>query len=88
VALVRIEQLAPLHYEKIVQALERYPNASQIVWFQEEHKNAGAWRYVQPRISVILEALKKKGKIRTDELLCVARKTSASPAVGKKSKHE
>ena len=88
VALVRIEQLAPLHYARIVDAILRYPNAKDIVWFQEEARNAGAWRYVEPRLSVILETLKAQGKIRTSELQCVSRKTSAAPAVGKKSWHD
>ena len=68
--------------------LKQYSNASEIVWFQEEARNAGAWRYVEPRISVVLEVLKKKGQIKTNELTCISRKTSASPAVGKKSKHD
>lgn len=68
--------------------LERYPNARQIVWFQEEHRNSGAWTYVQPRISAVLEIMKKEGKIATGHLECVSRKTSASTAVGKKKKHD
>jgi 2-oxoglutarate dehydrogenase complex dehydrogenase (E1) component-like enzyme len=88
IAIVRIEQLAPLHYSNLVEIFEKYSNASDIIWFQEEHKNAGAWSYIYPRISVLLEVLKKKGKIQTDELQCISRKTSASPAVGKKSKHD
>ena len=87
VALVRIEQLAPLHYAGIVKVIKRYPNVKQVVWFQEEHKNSGAWSYVYPRISSVLEWLKKEGKINNSELKCVSRKTSASPAIGKKTKH-
>lgn len=43
VALVRIEQVAPLHYSGLIKIFEKYSNASEIIWFQEEHKNAGAW---------------------------------------------
>ena len=88
VALVRIEQIAPLHYESLVKILSKYSNARQVVWFQEEHRNSGAWSYVQPRISVILEWLHKNNKVQSSHLECVSRKTSASTAVGKKKKHD
>jgi 2-oxoglutarate dehydrogenase E1 component len=85
---VRIEQIAPLHYSALVSVLERYVNATQIVWFQEEHRNSGAWNYVNPRISVVLEWLHRNGKVKSSLLECVSRKTSASTAVGKKKKHD
>jgi 2-oxoglutarate dehydrogenase complex dehydrogenase (E1) component-like enzyme len=34
VAIVRIEQIAPLHYAELVRVLERYSNATEITWFQ------------------------------------------------------
>ena len=88
VALIRIEQLAPLHYSFLVKIFEKYNNASEIIWFQEEHRNAGAWTYVNPRISVLLEVLKQKNKIKTGVLDCISRKTSPVPATGRKHQHE
>ena len=88
VALVRIEQIAPLHYSGLIKIFEKYSNASEIIWFQEEHKNAGAWQYLNPRISLVLEVLKKKNKVKTGNLDCISRRTAASPAVGSKSKHD
>lgn len=88
VALVRIEQIAPLHYSALVNVLQRYANATEFVWFQEEHRNSGAWSYVCPRISVLLEWLHRNGKVRSSLLECVSRKASASTAVGKKKKHD
>lgn len=85
---MRVEQIAPLHYSALVSTFERYSNATQFVWFQEEHRNSGAWSYVNPRISLLLEWLHKNGKIRSSLLECVSRKTSASTAVGKKKKHD
>lgn len=32
----------------------RYPGA-QLVWAQEEHKNMGAWGFVQPRFNSLLK---------------------------------
>lgn len=85
---MRVEQIAPLHYSALVNVLQRYVNATQFVWFQEEHRNSGAWSYVNPRISVVLEWLHRNGKVRSSLLECVSRKTSASTAVGKKKKHD
>jgi len=85
---VRIEQIAPLHYSALVNVLQRYANATEFVWFQEEHRNSGAWSYVCPRISVLLEWLHRNGKVRSSLLECVSRKASASTAVGKKKKHD
>lgn len=68
--------------------LEHYPNAKEFVWFQEEHRNSGPWGYLAPRISFVLDWLKSEGKITTSSLDLYSRKVSASPAVGKKKKHD
>ena len=43
VAIVRIEQLAPLPKRRLSETLDRYPNAEQFFWVQEEPANQGAW---------------------------------------------
>ncbi len=43
VAIVRIEQLAPLPTRRLSETLDRYPNAEQFFWVQEEPANQGAW---------------------------------------------
>jgi 2-oxoglutarate decarboxylase len=43
VAIVRIEQLAPLPRRRLKATLDRYPNAEQYFWVQEEPANQGAW---------------------------------------------
>jgi 2-oxoglutarate decarboxylase len=43
VAIVRIEQLAPLPGRRLRETLDRYPNAEQFFWVQEEPANQGAW---------------------------------------------
>ncbi len=53
VALVRIEQLFPLHLEKIQQVIDRYPNVESYVWAQEEPKNMGAWSYMLQRLDLV-----------------------------------
>ncbi len=46
VAVVRVEQLYPLPSSELVQTLERYPNAAEVVWVQEEPANMGAWQFM------------------------------------------
>ncbi|WP_240760753.1 multifunctional oxoglutarate decarboxylase/oxoglutarate dehydrogenase thiamine pyrophosphate-binding subunit/dihydrolipoyllysine-residue succinyltransferase subunit [Mycolicibacterium sp. CR10] len=43
VAIVRIEQLAPLPRRRLAQTLDEYPNAKEYFWVQEEPANQGAW---------------------------------------------
>jgi 2-oxoglutarate decarboxylase len=43
VAIVRVEQLAPLPKRRLAATLETYPNAAQYFWVQEEPANQGAW---------------------------------------------
>ena len=46
VALVRIEQLFPLPYERINAELKKYASTKEVVWAQEEPRNMGAWSYL------------------------------------------
>ena len=46
VAVLRVEQLYPLPASELVQQLERYPNAREVVWVQEEPANMGAWQFM------------------------------------------
>ncbi|MBG7630875.1 MAG: 2-oxoglutarate dehydrogenase E1 component [Bacteroidetes bacterium] len=53
VALVRIEQLFPLHLEKLQQVIDKYPNAEKYVWAQEEPENMGAWSFMLQRFRLV-----------------------------------
>jgi len=53
VALVRIEQLFPLHLEKLQKAIDRYPNVVNYVWAQEEPRNMGAWSFMLERFDLV-----------------------------------
>ena len=44
-AIVRIEQLYPLPHRQLAAVLERYPNATDVRWVQEEPANQGPWPY-------------------------------------------
>ncbi|MBS9773849.1 MAG: 2-oxoglutarate dehydrogenase E1 component [Tenacibaculum sp.] len=49
IALIRIEQLFPLHNDKIKKVMDRYKNVERYIWAQEEPKNMGAWGYMLER---------------------------------------
>ncbi|WP_167760914.1 multifunctional oxoglutarate decarboxylase/oxoglutarate dehydrogenase thiamine pyrophosphate-binding subunit/dihydrolipoyllysine-residue succinyltransferase subunit [Geodermatophilus sp. DF01-2] len=79
-AVVRVEQLYPLPAEEIVQQLERYPDATDVVWVQEEPANMGAWQFMAVNLP---EQLPTGRSLRR-----VSRRASASPAVGSAKVHE
>ena len=49
-AVVRIEQLYPWPFKRVNHALERYFNAREIVWLQEEPENMGPWNSIKGRL--------------------------------------
>lgn len=53
VGLIRIEQLFPLHLQKIQEVINRYPNVKQYIWAQEEPKNMGAWSHLLQRLDLV-----------------------------------
>ena len=59
VAILRCESLCPFPFKEIVGPLQLYKNANDVVWAQEEPKNAGSWTYAQPRMWNILDFMKK-----------------------------
>ncbi|XP_065338418.1 2-oxoglutarate dehydrogenase complex component E1 isoform X4 [Cloeon dipterum] len=53
IAIARVEQISPFPFDLVKRECAKYPNA-QLTWVQEEHKNQGAWSYVQPRFNTAL----------------------------------
>lgn len=53
VAITRIEQISPFPYDLIRDEVNKYSNA-KLAFSQEEHKNSGAWPYVQPRLRTLI----------------------------------
>lgn len=80
VAVVRVEQLYPWPKEQLAAALARYPQASQVVWAQEEPANMGAQDFVKQKL----------GGVVADDCSVgyVSRLPSASPATGSHALHE
>jgi 2-oxoglutarate dehydrogenase E1 component len=74
VAIVRIEQLYPFPTDEYLAAVDRYPNATEVVWCQEEPQNQGSWYQIRHRLQ---EGLSPKFT-----LLYSGRPSAAAPAVG------
>lgn len=79
VALVRLEQISPFAYDIIKNEIDKYNNAD-LIWAQEEHKNMGAWGFIQPRFNSLVKRDNRGIKY-------AGRKPSASPATGNKYTH-
>ena len=52
VALIRMEQLFPLHEEKITQVVQKYTHVVDYVWAQEEPRNMGSWSFMLQRFEI------------------------------------
>ena len=79
VALVRVEQLYPLPETELRGIVERYAEAEEFLWVQEEALNMGAWYFVQPLVDDILPTSMRLRYVGRDE--------AASPAVGDHQAH-
>ena len=79
VAIIRIEQLYPFPHDDFQAEIERYQQAGDILWCQEEPGNQGAWHRIQHYLL---------RHMRSSQVLGYAlRPSSASPAVGYLAKH-
>ncbi len=74
VAIVRIEQIYPFAVEEFTKIIGSYPNASDIVWCQEEPQNQGAWYQIRHRL--------QKPLGDHQQLYYAGRTESAAPASG------
>ena len=80
VAILRAEQLYPFPHKAFATELKKYPNATELVWTQDEPQNQGAWFFVQHYIHENMTAGQKLGYS--------GRAASASPAVGYSHLHQ
>lgn len=74
IAFVRVELLYPFPAKALRKVLANYPNAQEVVWVQEEPQNMGAWSYMAPRLTALLQGEK--------QLRVISRPERSSPATG------
>lgn len=79
IAIIRIEQLYPFPHDDFQAEIDRYDQANDVIWCQEEPGNQGAWHRIQHYL------LRHLGLNQT--LGYALRPSSASPAVGYLAKH-
>jgi 2-oxoglutarate dehydrogenase E1 component len=84
VAIARVEQLHPFPWAQLRDELEKFPNAQEVIWTQEEPLNAGAWSHVQPRMETVL---RQSSKHADKHIRYAGRAPSASVATGLKASH-
>jgi len=80
VALVRIEQFYPMNPKILMDVLSAYPNNTDLVWFQDEPTNMGAWTFMKMRLG---DAIEQRFKMRL-----ISRPESASPSTGSGNAHK
>jgi len=78
-ALIRIEQVYPLHTELLAEIRSRYPKDAELVFVQEEPSNSGCWGYLNDMFQ------EKLGWARPE---FIGRARSSSPATGSKQLHK
>ncbi|MDR3624417.1 MAG: 2-oxoglutarate dehydrogenase E1 component [Chlamydiales bacterium] len=79
IAIIRIEQLYPLHEENLKSIISTYQQIEEVFWVQEEPQNMGAWSFMQPRLQQLLNTKHKFGYR--------GRKEAAVSAVGSHALH-
>jgi len=77
-AIVRIEQLYPLHEKKLQAAVAAVGTVEKIIWCQEESANMGPWSFMEPRLR----------KLFARDIAYAGRDASASTATGSHAIHE
>jgi 2-oxoglutarate dehydrogenase E1 component len=77
---LRVEQLYPFPHKAFAAELKKFPQATEVVWCQDEPQNQGAWFFVQHYIHENMTEGQKLGY--------AGRPASASPAVGYSHLHQ
>jgi len=80
IAIVRIEQLAPLPKRRLAETLDRYPNVTEFFWVQEEPANQGAW----PRFGLELPELLPE---KLTGVKRISRRAMSAPSSGSSKVH-
>jgi 2-oxoglutarate dehydrogenase E1 component len=78
--MLRLEQIYPFPAKQIEEILARYKNVEEIVWVQEEPRNAGSWDFVKEELYNLLKD--------SQSLHYVGRARRSSPAVGEPNVHK
>src|SRR5690606_16255982 len=76
IAIVRVEQIYPIPMDRLRAVKNRYKNADEFLWVQEEPENMGAWPFICRKL--------RKSSLTLD---VISRKESSSTATGYQKQH-
>jgi 2-oxoglutarate dehydrogenase E1 component len=79
-AIIRLEQLYPFPAVQLQAIVDKYKNATEYIWAQEEPENMGAWAHV-------MRMFTKYDKLDGIKLKYIGRAENASPATGFSKSH-
>ncbi len=77
-AIIRLEQLYPLHRNRLGELFDKYGHDKRLIWCQEEPQNMGAWSWIAPQLEEIFG----------HKAIYAGRDAGASPAVGALAVHK
>ena len=80
VAIVRIEMLHPIPFNRIRDAFENYPNVKEIRWVQDEPANQGAWPFYNEHLRTLIPEM--------PEMVRVSRRAQSTTATGVAKVHQ
>jgi 2-oxoglutarate dehydrogenase E1 component len=83
-SIVRIEQLYPFPAEPLIIRLKRMTNLEEVVWAQEEPRNAGSWTFVDPYLEECLE----EANVGPTRARYAGRRGAAATATGLAKRHQ
>jgi 2-oxoglutarate dehydrogenase E1 component len=75
-----LEEIYPWPQVELAAAIERFCNATTVVWCQEEPANMGAWTFARDRLQAELRP--------TQKLIYAGRRANASTATGSMRIHQ
>lgn len=87
VSIARVEQLYPFPKAELIELFDKYPNLAEVIWLQEEPRNMGAYRFMQPRIGDILPHADEAEESHI-AFHYIGRQRYASPAEGSTNWHK
>ncbi len=63
VAIVRLEQLHPVPHRRLREALDHYPELTEVRWVQEEPANQGAWSFLALALPELIDELPRLKRV-------------------------
>ena len=80
VAIVRVEMLHPIPFNRLKDVFANYPNAKQIRWVQDEPANQGAWPFYNEHLRELIPDM--------PEMVRVSRRAQSTTATGVGKVHQ